>query len=243
MFYNRSGEHTFCHSLNWIWINFNWNCDDSNVTTMTLSIGKYDILKMSILQTFTQNYFLTSSSVCSWRHCTPSLWALHFIFYPPQCWLWWWLLVLWDELSPRPGPGHGPNSLNSALGHDTHITYQHSRGNLCYVVTLSLTAESPDKGLLYSPHSIASPSPCVSLFSVSRPIFNCRPLVPGPVSARSSAPWRQLELPRVRYSLLQTLAQLSLSAAGPRPQHRQHSNYFLNRHKIFPRTRHHHGQF
>ena len=39
----------------------------------------------------------------------------------------------------------------------------------------------------------------VSLFSVSRPIFNCRPSRPGPVSARSSPPGRQLRgggLPR-----------------------------------------------
>ena len=88
----------------------------------------------------------------------------------------------------------------------------------CAMLSLSLSQQNLlTRGCSILLTVLTSPSPCVSLFSVSRPIFNCRPLVPGPVSARSSAPWRQLELPRVRYSLLQTLAQLSLSAAGPGP--------------------------
>ena len=119
---------------------------------MTLSIGKYDILKMSILETFTKNYFLTSSYVCCWRHVTPSHWALHFIFCPP-CGLWWWLLVLWDEMSP------GPKLVTDPLLQTQHLVTtlasHHSRGNLCLYVVLSLShGINSRQGCSNSPHSI-----------------------------------------------------------------------------------------
>ena len=122
----------------------NWDCDNCNVTTMNLSSGKYDIFKMSIFETFqiTGNYFLTSSSVCSWRHCTQSLWVLHFIFCPP-CRLWWWLLVLWDEMEPQAltwsrthfSKLKTKHSVTTLTSHQTHAAIR------AFVLSLSLSRQ------------------------------------------------------------------------------------------------------
>ena len=146
-------------------------------------------------------------------------------------------------MSPGPKPGHGPTSPNSALGHDSTGLTSNSRSVLvCYVVTLSHGINSR-QGALFLLTVLTSPCPASLLclatnFQLSPSSAGARL---GPVLSTVTAAGLEGYLGSL---LVTTDTGPAVSVCcRPRSPHRQHSNYFLNRHKIFPRTRPHHGQF
>ena len=144
----------------------------------------------------------------------------------------------------------GPNLVTDPLLQTqllvTTLASHHSRGNLCLYVVLSLShGINSRQGCSNSPHSIDITMSRLS--SQSRDQFStvalwCRgPSRPGPRHRDGS--WARGLEGYLGSLLVTTDTGPAVSVCcRPRSPHRQHSNYFLNRHKIFPRTRPHHGQ-
>ena len=109
-----NGTH-FCHTHK-IWYELisileNWDCDNSNVTTMNLSSGKYDILKMSIFKItifFLHHHPLVAEDRAL-HHAECSI--LIFLSTLPVVMM---ASGFWDEMEPRAltwSPSHStPNS-------------------------------------------------------------------------------------------------------------------------------------
>ena len=69
-------------------------------------------------------------------------------------------------MSPGPKPGHGPTSLNSALGHDSTGLTSNSRSNLYVMMSLSHGINSR-QGALFLLTVLTSPCPVFSLLCLA----------------------------------------------------------------------------